>query len=127
MLTKDDIALMKSDRTEIKQNRTETVTLVTTIPGEPDPWTGEPGTPVIIRTPADVIWKEFSSVSNGDRSVIGGVELQQDDVKMKVDSEVDISAVTSIERKGKLYTIIAIDEKGIGETNRYECVIRTTV
>ncbi|QNG60337.1 hypothetical protein H4O14_02060 [Bacillus sp. PAMC26568] len=46
---------------------------------------------------------------------------------MKVDSEVDISAVTSIERKGKLYTIIAIDEKGIGETNRYECVVRTTV
>lgn len=127
MLTPEDINFIKANRSEITQGRTETVVFVTEVPGGEDPYTGEPLPGVESRLSVDVVWKEYSTVANSDRSVVGGVELKQDDVKMTVESDVNIRAVTHVERNGVPFTIISIDERGIGETNRYECIVRAVV
>lgn len=123
MLTNDDINLIKANRAELTQGRTESVTLIGETKTGEDPFTKEP-----ITTPfeisADVVWKEYSTVSNGDRSIVAGVELRQDDVKVTFASSVDLTDVTRVYRGGIAFELIAVDEKGIGGINRYECVAR---
>lgn len=123
MLTEHDIEFIKNNRSEITANRTETITLVHVTKGESDPYTGE-STETESREIVEAVWKEYSTVTNGDLTVIGGVELRQDDVKVTFDSSVVLSDVKVIERDGADFTIVAIDEKGIGVTNRLECVVR---
>jgi hypothetical protein len=127
MLTPEDINFIKANRSDITQGRTETVVFVTEVPGGEDPYTGEPLPGVDSRLSVDVVWKEYSTVANSDRSVVGGVELQQDDVKMTVESDIDINAVSHVERGGRKFIIISVDERGIGEVNRYECVVRAVI
>jgi hypothetical protein len=123
MLMEHDVEFIKNNRSEITANRTEPITLVRVVEGTPDPFTGEPST-TETREIVNAVWKEYSTVANGDRSVVGGVELRQDDVKVTFDSSVDLSGVNKVERKSVSFTIVAIDEKGIGATNRFECVAR---
>lgn len=126
MLTNDDINTIKLDRSELTANRTEPITLIHVVEGAKDTFTGEPTT---METPeiVGVIWKEYSTVANGDRSVIGGVELLQNDVKVTIPSTATLSDVTRIERLGVAYKLLTVDEKGIGGLNRYECVARQMV
>jgi len=126
MLTENDIAFIKSNRSELVQNRTESIEIIHVTEGVKDPYTGESS---MIETPetVDVVWKEYSTVANGDRSVVAGVELQQNDVKVSFNSDVDLSDVTNVIRAEVTYELIAIDEKGIGELNRYECIARQVV
>jgi hypothetical protein len=126
MLTNDDIAFIKSNRTDILASRTESIEIIHVIEGAKDPYTGESSTTETPET-VFVVWKEYSTVANGDRSVVAGVEIRQDDVKVTFDSSVDLSDVERVERGGIFFELIAIDEKGIGETNRYECVARRVV
>jgi len=126
MLTENDIAFIKSNRTEITQNRTESIEIIHVAEGEKDPYTGESTTTETSET-VSVVWKEYSTVANGDRSIVAGVEIRQDDVKVTFDSSVDLSDVERVVRGGLPFELIAIDEKGIGETNRYECVARRVI
>ena len=124
MLTEEDIEFIKANRSEILANRTEPVTLVHLVPGEKDPWTGESTGDTESPEIVEVVWKEYSTVANGDRDVIGGVELMQNDIKVSIPSTATLVDVERIIRQGVAYELIAIDEKGLGDPNRYECVAR---
>lgn len=125
MLSQSDIDWIKSNRAEVTESRTELVDLIRQVAGEPDPYTGEANTSETRET-VSAVWKEYSTVANGDRDVIGGVELRQDDVKVTFDADVDLVGVNAVERQGVAFTIVSIDEKGIGGRNRLECVARRT-
>ncbi|MBW3113490.1 hypothetical protein KYJ26_16675 [Bacillus sp. MCCB 382] len=124
MLTEQDIEFIKSNRSEILANRTEPVTLIHIVPGAEDPWTGESTGDTQSPEIVEVVWKEYSTVANGDRDVIGGVELMQNDIKVTIPSTATLGDVERIIRQGVAYELIAIDEKGLGDPNRYECVAR---
>jgi hypothetical protein len=124
MLTEQDIAFIKSNRSEILANRTEPVKIIHIVPGAVDPWTGEPTGDTESPEIVEVVWKEYSTVANGDRDVIGGVELMQNDIKVTIPSTATLGDVERIIRQGVVYSLIAIDEKGLGDPNRYECVAR---
>jgi hypothetical protein len=126
MLTQADIDLIKATRAELVANRTEPVTLLVAEPGAVDPYTREPV--VAVREEVvDAVWSEYSTVANADRSVVSGVELRQDDVKVTFNDDVDLTHVKHVKRNGVRFELIAIDEKGIGAVNRYECVARRVV
>lgn len=124
MLSREDIEMIRSTRAEITHNRTEHVTLIHVVPGATDPWTGEPTGDEQVAEIADVVWKEYSSVAVGERSVIGGIELEKDDVKVSFEPTVVLSDVSRIVRKGEPYTLVTVDEKGLGGINRYEAIAR---
>jgi hypothetical protein len=126
MLTNDDIQWIKANRSELTAGRTESVTLVRRSVSNVDPYTNEPITSET-REIVSAIWKEVSTVANGDRSVVNGVELRQDDVLVTFDSDVDLNGVTAIERNGVKFSLVTVDEKGIGAVNRYECVVRRVI
>lgn len=123
MLSQSDIEFIKNNRSELLQNRTETITLVRAISGEPDPYTGESSETEVPES-VTVVWKEVSTIANGERDVVNGVELQTGDVQVSFDALVNLSDVERIERGGLEYTIVTIDEKGIGAVNRRECIAR---
>lgn len=125
MLSQSDIEFIKSNRSELLQNRTETITVVRAINGGVDPYTNEP---IITNSSESVAvdWKEVSTVANGERDVVNGVELQTGDVQVTFDSSVDLSDVIRLERLGLAFEIVTIDEKGIGAVNRRECIARRT-
>jgi hypothetical protein len=123
MLSQNDIDFIKANRAEITEGRTESITVVRAVSGGNDLYTNEP-----INTEASesiaVVWKEVSTVANGERDVVNGVELQTGDVQVTFDVTVDLSDVLRLERSGLSFEIVTIDEKGIGAINRRECVAR---
>jgi hypothetical protein len=123
MLTQDDASWIKSNRAEVTEGRTETITLVRAVSGGNDPYTNEPIDTEASES-ASVVWKELSTVANGERDVINGVELQTGDVQVTFDSEINLSDVIRLEHAGIKFEIVTIDEKGIGTVNRRECVAR---
>jgi hypothetical protein len=130
MLTNEDIEWMKANRSEIIARRTEPVTLVKTTT-ETDPYTNEPietGKPTKLIVQAT--WEEVSAVATIKDFVIEyptGVELRRDNVLVAFDASVDVNNYDYLERKGVRYDFLSINEKGIGDINRYECVVRRTV
>jgi hypothetical protein len=125
MLSQSDIEFMKNNRSELLQNRTETITVIRAVDGGSDPYTGEP-TVTEATELIDVVWKEVSTIANGERDVVNGVELQTGDVQVTFDIAVDLSSVSQVERAGVKYSLVTIDEKGIGAVNRRECIARRT-
>lgn len=123
MLTQDDANWIKSNRVEITEGRTETITLVRAVIGGNDPYTGEPTNTESSESVA-VIWKEVSTVANGERDVVNGVELQTGDVQVSFDASVILTDVLRLERGSIKYEIVTVDEKGIGAINRRECIAR---
>jgi hypothetical protein len=123
MLTQDDASWIKSNRAEVTEGRTETITLVRAVDGGNDPYTNEP-----INTEASesvaVVWKELSTVANGERDVVNGEELQNGDVQVTFDSAVELANLIRVEKTGIKYEIVTVDEKGIGAVNRLECIAR---
>jgi hypothetical protein len=125
MLNEHDIAWMKANRAEMKAGRTEPVTIVTLEGSGEDPITGEPIQTEARRT-VDVVWKEVSTLSGRreERTLVGGIELMMNDVQVTFDADVDLTAVSTVERKGQEYAILSVDEKGIGAINRQEVLAR---
>ena len=130
MLTNEDIEWMKANRSEVIAERTEPVTLVK-ISTEKDPYTNEPietGEPTKLTVQAT--WEEVSAVATIKDFVIEyptGVELRRDNVLVAFDASVDVNDYDYLERKGIRYDFLSINEKGIGDINRYECVVRRSV
>lgn len=125
MLSQSDIEFIKANRAELLQNRTETITVVRAVSGGADPYTNEPINTESSESVA-VVWKEVSTVANGERDVVNGVELQTGDVQVTFDVAVDLTDVLRLERTGVSFEIVTIDEKGIGSVNRRECIARRT-
>lgn len=125
MLSQNDIEWIRSNRAEVTESRTELADLIRIVSGEPDSYTGESNA-TETRESVSVVWTEISTVSNGDRDVVNGVELRQDDVQITFESDVDLAGVKTVERGGISFTIFAVDEKGIGAVNRRECFARRT-
>jgi hypothetical protein len=121
MLTNEDIEFIKSNRSEIIANRTESITVVHAIVSGEDPYTGE-STVEEFSEIVDVIWSE--STGKNERDYFGGIEVLENDVVVSFDPTVNLTDVEHIVRQNKKYEIVAIDERGIGEINRYETVAR---
>jgi hypothetical protein len=126
MLTDEDVAFIRANRAEITEHRIVPVTLTHVTETGADPYTDEPITETDTEQ-VDVTWSEYSTVANGDRSVIGGVELRQDDVKVAFDIAVNLSDVETLTKDGEKYVIVTIDNRGLGGDNRQECVVRRVV
>lgn len=125
MLSQSDIEFIKANRSELLQNRTETITVIRAVDSGTDPYTKEPINEEVPET-VTVVWKEVSTVANGERDVINGVELQTGDAQVTFDTTSDLANIIRIERSGIHFTLVTIDEKGIGAVNRRECIARRT-
>lgn len=123
MLSQSDIEFIKANRTELMQNRTVTISLVREVTTALDEYTGEISG-YDDDEPTSVIWKEVSTIANGERDVVNGVELQTGDVQVTFDSTVVLSDVKHVVKDGVAYVIVTVDEKGIGAVNRLECIVR---
>jgi len=116
---------MKANRADIEALRTELVTIVALTQTGSDPFTQEPITEET-RLTVEAVWKKVASIANHDRSLVEGIELRAGDYRVSFNHDVPIANITTVERNGESYELIAIDEKGIGEINRYECIARRT-
>jgi hypothetical protein len=123
MLTQDDASWIKLNRAEITEGRTETIMVVRAVDGGNDPYTNE-SINMEASESVSVIWKEVSTVANGERDVINGIELQNGDVQITFDAAINLSDVFRVERGGISFKIVTSDEKGIGVINRLECIAR---
>lgn len=126
MLSADDIAWIKQNRSEIIEGRTETVAAQTAVQGGADPITGEP-LQSFVDTTFDVIWEEAHALQAGERQMIGGIAIEKGDAAATFNETDDPSAVEFLIRNGKKYKIIAIQEQGIGGVNRWTCLVRGVV
>lgn len=123
MLSIEDIEYMKNNRNEIKQLRTDPVTLIRKVETDKDPYTGES---IVTEVPETVeaIVRGFTGVVGGEQLLIGGIAIRQGDVSMAFDSSVNLENITLVEHDGVEYTLFSVQGRGIGENNRYECIAR---
>ena len=122
MLTQSDVEWIRANRAEILQGRTESITYYRRTQTGTNPHTGEPVYGESTGT-IDVVWKEFRS-NDSEREMVGGVEIQEGDVRVSFPADFDFTGVTRVEKDGILHEIVAQDKRGLGGTNRIECVAR---
>lgn len=139
MLTKDDVAWIKANRSEILRNRTVIIELLRYVDVGVDPITGEPIRHIFGEsgeglTPnltgalewygsADVIWKEFIA-NSPELEMIGGVVLENGDVRVTFPPDFEFDGLAYVRYDDTLYTIVAKDRRGIGAVNRIEAIAR---
>lgn len=127
MLTKEDIEFIKGNRSQIMSNRTEYITAYFNVDNpEKDPYTGE-----IIGKPepteVKVHWSESSQATSSTgfaRTLDDGLGVIQGDANVTFSHDVNVYKITKIKRKGIEYKVTKIDERGLGEPNRYECTVK---
>lgn len=124
MLTESDIDFMHASQDEILTHRERPVDVIY-FEETRDPITGEIiGKQEQIREVSAVV----TEISSGDeRTMVGGVIVEQGDIKVDIKIELieDIAKkLTRINYDGNDYEILASDKKGIGRRNRYEIVGR---
>lgn len=106
MLTDDDVAFIRANRAEIKQHRTESVSVEY-----------KDGTTDSLA----VIWKEPSSPTGTEARNVGDYTIYQNDYVVTFDDTAPINNVVKIFRGNGRYVLTDIDERGLGGLNRYEC------
>lgn len=118
MLTQEDITYMKDAQDEIYELRQRPITFIY-LDKQFDPITNLPiGESEQSREVLAVITEIRST-----RSMEGGIEYEQGDIKIDVKIELveDIAdKITRAEFDGKTYELLGGDRKGIGKRNRYE-------
>lgn len=122
MLTQDDVAWIRSNRAEILESRTESITIWHAVNGGTDPYTGEPIAGAPVSETVIVVWKPVT-----ERELADGAELQIGDVKVSFLDTVNLADVERVEKSGIKYELVTIDERGLGGRNRFECVVRRVV
>lgn len=123
MLNENDINLIKQFRQELNTLRTTPVTLERqTVTGQ-DPYTKEPITTVSTVT-VDAIVQGFTGQVGGEQLIVNGVIIQAGDVSITFNADVDLTAVKAVWHDGIQYVLVNILPRGLGGTNRYECVAR---
>ncbi len=123
MLSAEDIAWMKGNRTEITENRTITITGVKSVQGGKHPITGEP----IVTTEYvayEVVWNEVKSLRSGETMIAQGIQLEQEDVSVTFDIEADLDGLDHLIHHGTKWRIVSKDRAGIGSDNRIETIVR---
>jgi hypothetical protein len=123
VLTNEDIQLIKDVHKEIETNRKAPITLYREAVTGTDPYTGEPIKTTTTETISAVI-KGFHSIVGGERLLVGGVAIQEGDVKLSVDIETDLSGVKRVTIDGVNYFIYSVQPRGLGQPNRYEVILR---
>jgi hypothetical protein len=106
MLTDDDVAFIRANRAELKQHRTESVTV--------DYVDGTTGA-------VSVIWKEPPSPNGVEARAIGDYTLHDNDYNVTFDDTAEVDGIAVIRRGNGRYILTDIDERGLGGLNRYEC------
>lgn len=123
MLNQNDIDLIKSFRQELETLRTTPVTLERLTVTGYDPYTKEPITTVSTVT-VDAIVKGFTGQVGGEQLLVNGVVIQAGDVSMTFNAGVDLTGIKAVWHEGINYVLINILPRGIGGTNRFECIAR---
>jgi len=106
MLTDADVAFIRANRAEIKQHRTESITVEYT-DGTIDA--------------AEVIWKEPPSPTGTEARNVGDYSISSNDYAVTFEDTVAINSVVKLFRGNGRYILTDIDERGLGGLNRYEC------
>lgn len=112
MLTDADVAFIHANRADIKQRRTELVTLEHT--------DGR-------RTATDAIWSEPRFLGGSPARNLGDYSFDNNDYMASFDPDADIYTALKVWRKGQRYILTDIDERGLGGLNRYECRLMLAV
>ena len=130
MLNEQDIEYMRQADADIRVLREVTVTLKWTVevPGEPDPWTGEPTDSTTeeksVEVPAVV-----TEVTTDEHVLESGIAIEKGDIIVDVRSEVvptKPDVLRSVTYADEDYTVIGADRRGIGAYVRLEMVGRLT-
>lgn len=127
MLTESDIDFIHAARDEILTHRERPVDVIY-FEETRDPITGEIiGKQERTRQVNAVVTEITSTLAGDDRRMIGGIIIEQGDIKVDVKIELieDIAKkLTRIKYDGNDYEILADGKKGIGRRNRYEFIGR---
>jgi hypothetical protein len=123
VLNSNDIDLIKANRAELEALRTTPVILERKALTGHDPYTGEPINTVTTENVQAVV-KGFHGQVGGERLIVNGVEIQSGDVQMTFNHTINLVGVQYVIHDGKKYALVSVQPKGIGGTNRYECVAR---
>lgn len=118
MLTQEDITYMKDAQDEIYELRQRPITFIF-LDKQFDPITNLPIGESEQSREVQAVITEIRST----RSMEGGIEYEQGDIKIDVKIELieDIAdKITRAEFDGKTYELLGGDRKGIGKRNRYE-------
>jgi len=118
MLTQEDITYMKDAQDEIYELRQRPITFIY-LDKQFDPITNLPIGESEQSREIQAVITEIRST----RSMEGGIEYEQGDIKIDVKIELieDIAdKITRAEFDGKTYELLGGDHKGIGKRNRYE-------
>lgn len=126
MLSVNDIQWIKQNRTEILQGRTEVIDAKILVQGGFDPITREPGVTTVPAT-FEIVWHEVDPLRSGEIKELAGIAIQQGDAEVTFKAEDDPQPIKYLVRKGKRYKLIAINEKGLGELNRWTCLAREVI
>lgn len=118
MLTQEDITYMKDAQDEIYELRQRPIMFIY-LDKQFDPITNLPIGESEQSLEVQAVITEIRST----RSMEGGIEYEQGDIKIDVKIELieDIAdKITRAEFDGKTYELLGGDRKGIGKRNRYE-------
>ncbi|MEW9503242.1 hypothetical protein [Jeotgalibacillus marinus] len=123
MISKTDLEFISSNREELMQSRSTTITLLKEkVIGE-DEYTKEPITEVVPEE-VNAIVNGFTGTVGGERLLVGGLAIQEGDINIVFNADVDLTNVKTVEHKGILYRLFSVLPKGLGEVNRYDCIAR---
>lgn len=112
MLTDADVAFIRANRAELKQHRTEPVTIEHT-----------DGRQSI----ADAVWSEPRFLGGSPARNVGDYSFDNNDYMASFDPDVGIYTALKVWRKGQRFILTDIDERGLGGLNRYECRLMLAV
>lgn len=128
MLTDKDIQLIKETRKQIMRNRTEMITVFFEVENpERDPYTGEIIGDTEYDKEVEVRWTESSQATKPkgfQRELDDGIEIVSGDALVTFPYDTDVYKIRRIERKGVEFKVTNVDERGLGEPNRYECAVK---
>lgn len=125
MLNDMDVELIKATRADITQHRLKPFTLIMTIEGAEDPYTGNP---IEAEVEMEVLgtWVPMtgSGSSGTDFEYVDGVKIITGDIIADVGIEYNLDGATHVVRDGIRYVIRAIEKLGLGEDNRHFILMR---
>ncbi len=126
MLNESDIEYMKDAQDEIYTLRQRPISLIA-VEEVFDDFTGESLGKIEKERAAHAVITEIAIRSkDGARNIIGGIEIEQGDIKIdiKIEQLENAGDVIRAEFDGKKYELLGGDRKGIGVRNRIEFIGR---
>lgn len=124
MLTEKDIEQIRANRELIEKNRRESITLWRKGNTEEDPITGEEIQSEDIQETVQVVWKKFTLE---DKAKFLGTDVKEGEALVTFRLNIDLNAISYLERNGIRYVISLIDERGLGGVNRREVVVKRVI